>query len=220
MQITVLGTGDAGRTLAGAIAAAGNQVTVGTRDVAALLERNAEAAAWHHDHPAITLAPFAEAAADAEVVLNATAGSASLDALQAVGATALAGKIVMDVANPLDFSQGMPPSLTVANTDSLAEQIQRTFPAARVVKALNTVNAAIMVDPQALAGGQHDTFICGNDDAAKAEVAGYLESWFGWTSVMDLGDITAARALEMYLPLWVRIMGALGDASFNVRIVR
>ena len=220
MQVAVLGTGGAGRTLATAIAAAGNDVTVGTRDVASLLERNAEAAAWHRDNPAVELATFPAAAAGAELVLNATAGSASLAALQAAGARALAGKILMDVANPLDFSQGMPPSLTVVNTDSLAEQIQRTFPDARVVKALNTVNASVMVAPQDVGGGEHDTFVCGNDESAKARVTALLQEWFGWTSVIDLGDITAARALEMYLPLWVRILTVTGDAAFNVRIVR
>lgn len=220
MQVTVLGTGSAGRTLATAIAAAGNEVTVGTRDVDALREHNADAVAWHHDNPGIALSAFNEAARDAEVVLNATAGSASLAALQAVGAQALAGKVLMDVANPLDFSQGMPPSLSVVNTDSLAEQIQRAFPDTRVVKSLNTFNASVMVAPESVAGGEHDTFVCGNDESAKATVTGLLKDWFGWKSIIDLGDITGARALEMYLPLWVRLMSTSGDASFNVRVVR
>ena len=220
MQVAVLGTGGAGRTLATAIAAAGNDVTVGTRDVASLLERNADAATWHRSNPAIGLATFGDAASAGEIVLNATAGSASLAALAAAGERALAGKVLMDVANPLDFSQGMPPSLTVVNTDSLAEQIQRAFPATRVVKALNTVNASVMVEPQSVAGGEHDTFVCGDDEAAKAQVTGLLREWFGWASVIDLGDLTAARGLEMYLPLWVRILSVTGDASFNLRIVR
>lgn len=220
MRVAVLGTGGAGRTLAAGIAAAGNDVTVGTRDVESLLARNADAAAWHENNPAIELATFRHATTGAEVIVNATAGVASLQVLEAAGAPSLAGKVLMDVANPLDFSRGMPPSLTVANTDSLGEQIQRTFPQARVVKTLNTVNAAVMVRPEEAGDGGHDMFVCGNDDAAKTQVTTWLREWFGWRSIIDLGDITGARALEMYLPLWVRLMTTLGDASFNVRIVR
>ena len=220
MRVAVLGTGGAGRTLAAGIAAAGNDVTVGTRDVESLLARNADAAAWRDAHPGIALATFRDAASGAELVVNATAGGASLAALQSVGADNLDGTILMDVANPLDFSRGMPPSLSVVNTDSLGEQIQRTFPTARVVKALNTVNASVMVAPAEVGDGDHHTFVCGNDAAAKDQVTIWLRQWFGWQSVLDLGDITGARALEMYLPLWVRIMSTLGDASFNIRIVR
>jgi predicted dinucleotide-binding enzyme len=128
--------------------------------------------------------------------------------------------VLIDVANPLDFSRGMPPSLLVSNTDSLAEQIQRGFPEARVVKTLNTMNCEVMVDPARLPG-EHDVFVAGDDDAAKEKVRELLAS-FGWPSdrIVDLGDITAARATEMYLPLWLRLFGALQTGDFNIKVVR
>ena len=137
-----------------------------------------------------------------------------------VGAKHLDGKILIDVANPLDFSRGMPPSLTVCNTDSLGEQIQRAFPAVKVVKTLNTTNAFVMVDPAQVAGGDHTLFVSGNDAAAKTRVTELLEGWFGWKQVIDLGDITTARGTEMLLPIWIRLMGALKTPMFNFKIVR
>lgn len=220
MRVAVLGTGMVGRTLAPAITAAGNDVTIGTRDVAQLLESNADFATWHREHPSVVLDSFSTAAKAAELVVNATSGAVSLDALGLVGAANLAGKVLVDVSNPLDFSGGMPPTLTVANTDSLGEQIQRAFPDALVVKTLNTVNADLMVRPEALDGGNHDAFLCGNDEQARSLVAGLLREWFGWRSVLDLGDITAARGMEMYLPLWLRVMAAVGSAAFNVKVVQ
>ncbi len=164
--------------------------------------------------------PFAEAAGHGELVFNCTAGTASLEALDAADSENLAGKVLVDVANPLDFSKGMPPTLTVCNDDSLGEQIQRAYPEAKVVKALNTVNASVMVDPGSVPG-EHDLFMCGNDDDAKGQVSAILES-FGWTAdrIHDLGDITGARATEMYLPLWLRLMGVVGGATFNIRVVQ
>ncbi|MGH2841433.1 MAG: NADPH-dependent F420 reductase, partial [Solirubrobacteraceae bacterium] len=157
-------------------------------------------------------------AAYGEVVVNATAGAASLQALEQAGAEQLAGKVLVDVSNPLDFSQGMPPTLTVCNDDSLGEQIQRAFPDARVVKTLNTVTAALMVEP-ALVPGAHTVFVCGNDDGAKTQVRELLAG-FGWPpdSILDLGDISAARGTEMYLPLWLRLWGATGTGVLNVEV--
>lgn len=126
----------------------------------------------------------------------------------------------MDVSNPLDFSSGMPPSLSVCNTDSLGEQIQRAFPNARVVKTLNTINANVMVNPLLVAGGDHDVFVSGDDADARARVSELLKSWFGWRSVIELGDITTARGTEMMLPVWVRLWGALGTPMFNFKISR
>lgn len=222
MDVAVLGTGTVGRTLAAAVAAAGNAVAIGTRDVDALLARDGEDAfaAWSHAHRQVTVATFADAATRGELVINATAGARSLAAIEAAGHRNLAGKILLDVANPLDFSQGFPPSLTVANTDSLAEQIQRALPDTQVVKALNTVSAPVMVDPASIGGGEHDLPICGNDDTAKAAVGEALRTWFGWRSILDLGDLTAARGMEAYLLLWVRMLGAVGTTGFNVAIVR
>ncbi len=225
MKVAVLGTGGVGRTLAGKVADLGHDTVIGTRDPVALMARsepdmmgNPPFSAWHGDHDGIRVASFAEAGAHGEFVVNATAGVASLAVLEAVGEANLAGKVLLDIANPLDFSQGMPPSLSVCNTDSLAEQIQSAFPASRVVKSLNTVTAALMVDATSVGDGEHAMFISGNDAAAKAEVTTILRDWFGWKHVMDLGDLTGARAMEMYLPLWLRIFTSTGNPVFNIAI--
>ena len=154
------------------------------------------------------------------MVFNCTAGGASLAALELAGEDNLRGKVLIDVANALDFSGGMPPTLSVVNTDSLGEQIQRAFPQVRVVKALNTVTAALMVDPRLVADGDHHAFVCGDDAQAKAQVTEILTDWFGWREVLDLGDITAARGTEMWLPLWLRLWGALGTPVLNLKVVR
>jgi len=142
-----------------------------------------------------------------------------MEALDAAGASALAGKVLIDVTNPLDFSAGFPPTLIVKDTDSLGEQIQRAFPQTRVVKSLNTLTASLMVDPASLADGSHSVFVSGNDASAKQTVIGLLQE-FGHRDVIDLGDISTARGTEMWLPLWLRLMGTLGTAQFNLRIVR
>ncbi|MGA3110163.1 MAG: NADP oxidoreductase, partial [Candidatus Bathyarchaeia archaeon] len=152
------------------------------------------------------------------VIFNCTAGTASLAALTAAGASNLKGKVLIDVANPLDFSKGMPPTLSVCNNDSLGEQIQRTFPSVKVVKALNTMNCILMVEPT-LVPGEHEVFVCGNDAQAKERVKEILKS-FGWKSIIDLGDITAARGTEMVLPLWLRLMGLFQSPKFNFKIMR
>ena len=137
----------------------------------------------------------------------------------AAGAANLDGKVLVDISNPLDFSKGMPPSLLVCNTDSLGEQVQRAFPGAKVVKTLNTVNAELMVDASKVKG-EHTLFMAGNDAGAKNQVRQVLTEWFGWKDVLDLGDITMARGTEMYLPLWVRMYGALQTPHFNIKVVR
>jgi predicted dinucleotide-binding enzyme len=162
---------------------------------------------------------FADAAAHGEVVFNCTSGMASLEALKAAGAKNLQGKILVDVANPLDFSKGMPPTFLLCNTDSLGEQIQRAYPTAKVVKTLNTVTAALMVDPSIIPG-VHTMFVSGNDAKAKAEIINILKTGFGWKEVMDLGDISAARAQEMHLALWVRLYAKLQTPNVNVHVAR
>lgn len=227
MRIGILGTSIVGKTLAGRLASLGHDVTIGTRDPAASRARTARGsfgepplAAFLAEHPAVGLAPFAEAAAHGEIVFNATAGAATLEALRLAGAENLAGKVLVDLSNPLDFSRGMPPSLTVCNDDSLGERVQRAFPEAKVVKTLNTVNAYLMVDPGLLAGGDHTMFVCGDDADAKATVTRLLREQFGWRDVLDLGGIAMARGTEMYLPLWVRLYGALQNPMFSVKVVR
>lgn len=163
---------------------------------------------------------FAEAAAFGEIIFNCTAGVASLDALAMAGKKNLEGKTIVDVANPLDFSKGMPPSLAVCNTNSLGEEIQKAFPESKVVKALNTMWCGLMVNPAMINGGNHNTFVCGNDAGAKEGVKQILKS-FGWAekNILDLGDISKARATEMYLPLWLSIYGATSNGAFNILVV-
>jgi predicted dinucleotide-binding enzyme len=215
MKLAVLGTGMVGNTIATKLCALGHDVKMGSRT-----GDNPKAAEWAKAAGAkASQGTFADAATFGELAFNCTAGAQSVAAMQATGAKNLAGKILIDVSNPLDFSRGMPPSLTVCNTDSLAEQIQRALPDAKVVKALNTVTANLMVNP-ALLKGDHDLFICGNDAGAKGTVTEMLKSWFGWKIVNDLGDISAARAQEMLLIPWVRLFGALQTPMFNYHIVR
>ncbi len=226
MKTAVLGTGVVGRTIAGRTAQLGHDVVIGTRDPQATLSRtegdsmgNPPFSVWYAERPEIALLPFAEAAGAGELVINATSGGDSLEVLALAGAKNVAGKVLMDVANPLDFSAGFPPTLLVKDTDSLGEQIQRAFPDAKVVKTLNTVNAAVMVDPRALADGDHSIFMSGDDAAAKATVTELLRS-FGWQDVIDLGDISTSRGTEMLLPIWLRLMNVLGTPAFNFKIVR
>lgn len=216
MKFGVLGTGMVGQAIAGRLVGVGHEVTMGSRRAG-----NEKAVAWASEAgEGAREGLFADAAAFGEMLVNATAGGASLEALEAAGADNLAGKVLIDVANPLDFSRGMPPTLSVCNDDSLGERIQAAFPEARVVKALNTVNASVMVSPGSL-GESTNLFVCGDDEGAKAQVAELLRS-FGWGEgrVLDLGDISAARGAEMYLPLWLRMFGALGTGEFNIGIVR
>jgi 8-hydroxy-5-deazaflavin:NADPH oxidoreductase len=214
MRIGILGTGDVGSSLGTKLVSVGHEVKMGSRT-----SPNPKTSEWAKANGSKASAgTFADAAEFGEIIINCTMGSASLDALNLAGRQNIAGKVLIDVANPLDFSKGMPPSLTVCNTDSLAEQIQRAFPAAKVVKALNTVSNVVMVNP-GLVPGEHDIFVCGNDSEAKAKVVEILRS-FGWKSPMDLGNITAARGLEMVVPIWVRLFGTFQSPNFNFKIVR
>ena len=227
MKIGILGTGMVGRTLGAKLEELGHEVIIGTRDVAYTLARNdphpygfPPFSAWHKEHPGVRLDTFTEAARHGDVIINATNGTGSLEALRLAGEKNLGEKILIDVSNPLDFSHGMPPILVVCNTDSSGEQIQRAFPEVKVVKALNTVTAFLMVNPALVGSGDHTLFVCGNDTEAKARVMAWLREWFGWRDLIDLGDITAARGTEMYLPIWLRLWGALGTGMFNVKVVK
>lgn len=226
MKIAVLGTGFAGRTVAAGLAKLGHEVVIGTRDPQATLARqDTDAmgtppfAQWRAQHLDVALATYSEAAAAAELVVNLTNGMGSLEALAAAGAKNLSGKILVDIANPLDLSLGFPPSLNPVNTDSLGEEIQRAFPEARVVKTLNNMQAGLMVNPGRVAGGDHTVFVSGNDADAKNAVSALLQS-LGHQDIIDLGDITTARGPEMMMPVWLRLIGALGTPDFNFKIVR
>jgi 8-hydroxy-5-deazaflavin:NADPH oxidoreductase len=226
VRFGILGTGVVGKKLAARLDGIGHDVTVGTRDPEETKSRaepdaygNPPFSAWQEEHPEVKLATFSEAATHGEMVVNATSGVVSLEALELAGEDNLNGKVLVDISNPLDFSQGMPPTLSVSNTDSLGEQIQRRFPEAKVVKTLHTMNAYLMVDPAQLAEADHTVFVSGNDTDAKVKVAELLQS-FSWTDIIDLGDITTARGTEMVLPIWLRLFGALQKPVFNFKIVR
>jgi predicted dinucleotide-binding enzyme len=214
MRIGVLGTGVVGQTIGGKLVELGHDVKLGSRS-----SGNAKAEDWTKKAgDRASHGTFADAAAFGEIVFNCTAGGASLDALRLAGDANLAGKVLIDVANALDFSRGMPPTLSICNTESLGELIQAALPKTRVVKSLNTINCGVMVNPS-LVPGEHDVFVCGNDSDAKAQVTTILRDWFGWRSVVDLGDITAARGVEMYLPLWLKLWGAFKTPNLNVRVM-
>jgi predicted dinucleotide-binding enzyme len=209
MKIAVIGSGVVGRTLGTAFRRLGHDVVVGTRNPEVTAARDEWAGLD------LSLSTLAEAGAGAELVVNATTGVASLEALAQVD---LAGKVLVDVSNPLDFTQGFPPTLTVSNSDSLAEQIQRAHPEARVVKALNTVTAAVMVHPDSLP--ENSTIFLAGDDPLAREAVRELLRELGWVDVVEFPALEAARGLEMWLPLWVRLLGVLGTADFNIRLVR
>lgn len=230
MKISVLGTGTVGQTLSAKLSELGHELMLGTRDVQSKLSGgqkdaygNPPFSEWHKSHSAIRLGTFAEAASSGELVINATSGGSSLAALKLAGAKNLSGKVLVDVANPLDFSKGMPPGLLpgLQNTNSLGEEIQKTYPEARVVKTLNTIWCGLMVNPGMIGAGDHINYLSGNDDTAKAEVKKLLKQ-FGWRdeSLLDLGDITGARAAEAVLPIWLRVMGAIRTGAFNFKLVR
>jgi len=214
MRIGILGTGVVGQTIGTRLVQLGHDVTLGSRTAT-----NEKAAKWVADNgPRARQGAFADAAAFGEIVFNCTAGQVSLEVLKAAGGENINGKIVVDVSNPLDFSKGFPPTLTVCNTDSVAEQIQSAFPHVKVVKSLNTMTASVMVNPS-LVAGEHDVFVSGNDAGAKQQVSDLLRS-FGWKNIIDLGDVTSARGVEMVLPLWLRLMGNFKSPVMNFHIAR
>jgi len=216
MKIGILGTGIVGRTIGSKLVTLGHEVNLGSRT-----SDNEQGRAWAEQTGARAAhGTFADSAAFGQLLFNCTPGHASLAVLAAAGRENLRHKPLIDVANPLDFSKGMPPTLFVGNDDSLGEQIQRAYPELKVVKTLNTVNCEVMVDPNRVAAGDHTMFLCGNDSGAKASVRELLLGGFGWRDVIDLGDISNARATEALLPIWVRLYGALKTADFNVKVVR
>jgi predicted dinucleotide-binding enzyme len=215
MKFGILGTGTVGQTLGTKLVQLGHEVKMGARSAT-----SEKAAAWAKAAGGgASQGTFADAAAFGELCFNCTSGAGALEAVGAAGAANLRGKVLVDVSNPLDFSKGFPPSLFTGTHESLAERIQAAVPEAKVVKSLNTVGANVMVDPGSVAGGEHDIFVAGNDAGAKGAVTEILRS-FGWKHVIDLGDVTAARATETYLLLWLRMMGALKTPTFNVHFVR
>lgn len=229
MKIAILGTGTVGQTFASKLVTLGHEVMLGTRNVSEKLKSTAKDGygnppfgEWYKANNNIKLGTFEEAAAFGEMILNVTNGGGSINALKLAGEKNLNGKILVDIANPLDFSRGIPPILSpeLSNTNSLGEEIQKTFPQAKVVKTLNTMWCGLMVNPNMIGGGDHTNFICGNDAGAKAKVKSLLNE-FGWKNenIFDLGDISSARGPEAILPIWLRIWGATQNGAFNLKIV-
>jgi len=217
MKIAVLGTGMVGDTIGSRLIELGHEVKMGSRTAD---NEKAKAFVAKHNGKA-SAGTFADAAAFGEIIFNCTAGAVSIEALKLARDKNINGKIIVDIANPLDFSKGMPPSLVPAlsNTNSLGEEIQKTFPSARVVKTLNTMWCGLMVNPSMINSGDHTNFICGNDAEAKQKVKMLLNE-FGWTNenLLDLGDITSARGTEAVLPIWLRIWGATQNGAFNFKL--
>lgn len=218
MKIGILGTGVVGNTIGTALIAKGHEVKMGSRDAV-----NEKAAGWTKANGKnASQGIFEDAVVFGDIVFNCTKGEHSLEALTSAGEQNLAEKILIDVANPLDFSKGMPPTLSLVNDTSLGETIQIAFPQTKVVKALNTLNCTLMVDANKLADGDHNLFICGNDETAKQKVKELLHENFNWKieNIIDLGDITNSRGTEQLLPIWIRLWSALGTTDFNFKIVR
>jgi 8-hydroxy-5-deazaflavin:NADPH oxidoreductase len=214
MQIGVLGSGITAQTIGSKLIQLGHEVMLGSRD-----EANPPSVAWAKDQGGqhALYGTFMNATAFGEIIFNCTLGSASLDALEQAGAENLKGKILIDTSNPLDRTTDMW-TLTICNTDSLGEQIQRAFPEARVVKTLNTVNANVMVDPAKLQERTH-VFVSGDDIEAKATVVRILRDWFGWKEIIDLGGIETSRSVEMYVLLWHSLRNAISSQRFNIKVV-
>lgn len=225
MKIAILGTGGVGQAFAARLNGLNHDVTIGTRNPSQTLQKKAgdgTFADYLAQNNGVKLATFAEAAAFGEIIINVSKGENCLDVMESAGAANLNGKIIIDISNPLDFSKGMPPSLIpeLSNTNSLGEEIQRRYPEAKVVKTLNTMWNGLMLNPAMLNDGNHINYICGNDAEAKIKVVTLLNE-FGWknSSILDLGDITAARATEGTLPIWLRVWGAKQTGAFNFTIV-
>ena len=216
MKICVLGTGMVGNAISTKLTEIGHEVMMGSRTA-----DNEKALKWKSTAGVrASIGTFADAAAFGELIFNCTQGVASIDVLKLAMEENLNGKILIDGSNPLDFSKGMPPSLTISNTDSLGETIQRAFPKLKVVKAFNTMNCYLMVNPS-LVPGDHNVFISGDDAEAKERVIRLITS-FGWKeeNIIDLGDISTARGTEQILPIWVRLMTKLNNPMFNFQIVQ
>jgi predicted dinucleotide-binding enzyme len=222
MKIAILGTGSVGQAFAERLTGLGHEVMMGTRNVLDK-KQDDKFSDYLVKHPNLKLSTLAEAAAFGSVVLNVLKGAITLVALENIGQEVLNDKILIDISNPLDFSKGMPPSLIpeLSNTNSLGEEIQKRLPNTKVVKTLNTMWNGIMINPNLIGNGDHVNYICGNDNAAKSKVISFLNE-LGWKneSILDLGDITAARATEATLPIWLRVYGATQNGAFNFKIVK
>lgn len=226
MQIGILGTGVVGQTLGLKLVQLGHSVMLGTRDPSNLDELKGYESDAHTLRDWLTVAgsqgsvgTFREAAVFGELVINAINGAASLEVLQTAGEEHLDGKTLIDVSNPIDFSHGFPLTLFVKDTDSLGEILQREFPNVQVVKTLNAMTAALMVNPRLVGNGDHTVFLSGNDMKAKAQVTELLRE-LGWYDILDLGDISTARGPEMMLSIGHSVMRTLSPAVTAFKVLR
>ena len=227
MKIGIIGSGIVAQTLGTKLVQLGHDVALGTRDPKKLDDKKGFggslgewlAKANEKTKGKANVVSFRDAAAHGELLINATHGQNSVDALKLAGDDALGTKVLIDVSNELDASKGMPPRVGASQDSCLAERIQAAFPELNVVKSLNTINCSVMVDPKALAGGDHSVFVSGNNAPAKAAVGELLKE-LGWTDILDLGDLSSARGPEMYMALWLRLWGATKTGAINIKVVR
>ncbi len=214
-----------GRAHASKLAQIGHDVVIGTRDPEATRVRRSDNprlkdfGAWLAENPRVKLGYFEEAAMHGEVVINALKGTSTMDVLKSLGEDPFEDKVLIDISNPIGSSFGQPTSLFVINNDSLAERIQQLLPQAKVVKTLNTVASHLQVNPGMLAGGEHTTFVSGNDAGAKTKVSGYLKDWYGWKHVIDLGDLRTARGAEAMIMTWIDLLVLRKAPSFAFKVV-
>lgn len=213
MKIGILGTGMVGEALGTKFTQLGHQVKMGSRTA-----NNEAAAKWAKSAGNnASQGTFDDAARFGEMVFICLKGAVFLDVAKTLDSSTLAGKILVDVSNPLDFSHGMPPSLSICNTNSLGEEVQKAVPSAKVIKTLNIVNCQVMVDPAK--GGNPTMLVCGNDAGAKQKISGLLKE-MGWRDILDIGDIKSSRGTEMLLPLWLNLFGLFGNPQFGFKVVR
>ena len=213
MKIGILGTGMVGAALGRKFTQLGHQVKMGSRTA-----NNEAAAKWVKASGSnASQGTFSDAASFGELVFICLNGAVFLEVVKGLNAKDLSGKVLVDVSNPLDFSRGMPPSLSISNTNSLGEEVQKAVPSAKVVKTLNIVNCDVMIDPAK--GGNPTMLLCGNDAEAKKKVTALLNS-LGWRDIIDLGDITRSRGMEMLVPLWLNLFGVFGNPHFGLKVIR
>ena len=215
-KIAVFGTGVVGNTIGTKLIQLGYKVMMGSRTAA-----NEKAISWvEANGKNASTGTFKDAAEFGEIIFNCTKGESALEVFKQAGIDKFNGKVIVDISNPLDFSKGMPPALIpeYTNSNSLGEEIQKLLPGANVVKTLNIVNCEVMVNPMK-SGGDATMFMSGNNDESKTTVKTFLNQ-FGWTDIIDLGDITTARGTEMLLPMWLRIFMATGNGYFAFKIIR
>jgi 8-hydroxy-5-deazaflavin:NADPH oxidoreductase len=215
-RIGILGTGQVANTISNALIQLGYEVKMSSRTA-----NNEKATGWAKSNGRMASnGTFTDAALFGQIIFNCTKGEHTLDVFNMAGISNFNNKIIIDVSNPLDFSKGMPPTLipSLANTNSLGEEIQKLLPDAKVVKTLNIVNCEVMVRASKC-GGQATMFLAGNDSDAKKEVSNLLNQ-FGWDDLIDLGSIVHARSTEMMFPIWLSIYMATQNGYLAFKVIR